>query len=122
MRRSYLIYQAGATGQCKPEIFVSSITPSYTISHSQFLVSTSVGIQDTNGVGTSGATVNVKIRFPSGSEPIFPAQTDENGIASLPFYTTETGLYRFKVIRVSHPVRDYDPSLNIEATDTLVIP
>jgi len=116
------IYQAGAEGQCKPEIFVSSITPSYTVSGSKYLVSTSVVVQDTNGIGTSGATANVKTIFPNGSELVFPAPTDDSGNASFSFYTDETGLYKFKVIRVTHPTRTYDASLNIETTDTLVIP
>lgn len=116
------IYQAGAAGQCKPEIFVASTDPSYTVAHSQFLVSTSVTIEDTNGIRTSGATVNVKARFPSGSEPIFPMTTNESGNVSVSLYTSETGLYKFKVIRVSHPTREYGPVLNIETSDTLVIP
>jgi hypothetical protein len=116
------MYEAGAAGQCKPEIFVFSINPSYIVAHSQYLVTTSVAIQDTSGIAISGATANVKVRFPSGSEPIFPAQTDESGNATFSFYTSETGFYKFKVIRVSHPVRDYDPSLNVETSDTLVIP
>jgi hypothetical protein len=116
------IYNAGAVGQCKPEIFVSSIDPSYTVVHSQYLVTTSVAIEDTNGVGISGATVKVKTILPSGSELIFPAQTNESGIASFSFYTTQTGLYKFKIMRVSLPGRDYNPQLNIETTDTLLIP
>jgi hypothetical protein len=116
------IYTAGAAGKCKPEIFVSSITPSYTVSGSRYLVSTSVVIQDTNGIGTSGATANVKTVFPNGSSLVFPAPTDDSGNASFSFYTSETGLYKFKVTRVTHPTRTYDASLNIETTDTLVIP
>jgi hypothetical protein len=116
------IYQAGADGQCKPDIFVASIDPSFQVRGSEYLVSTSVAIQDENGIGTSGATANVKTLLPNGSELIFPAPTDESGTASFSFYTSETGLYKFKVIRVSHPTRVYDPSLNIETSDTLLIP
>jgi Concanavalin A-like lectin/glucanases superfamily len=116
------IYQAGASGQCKPEIFVSSIIPSYAVAHSKYLVSTSVAVEDTNGIGVSGATANVKTLFPDGSELTFPLTTDENGTASFSFYTSETGLYKFKVIDVSLPGREYNASLNIETTDTLVIP
>ena len=79
------IYQAGTAGQCKPDIFVSSIDPSYEVVHSQFLVSTSVSIQNTNGTGPAGATVNVKTFFPNGSELVFPAVTDESGNASISF-------------------------------------
>jgi N-acetylneuraminic acid mutarotase len=116
------IYNAGAAGQCKPEIFVSSIDPSYSVVHSQFLVATSVSIQDTNGIGSAGAAVNVKTLFPNGSELVFPAVTDENGNANISFYTGESGLYKFKIQRVNLPGRIYDASLNIETSDTLVIP
>jgi len=116
------IYQAGAAGQCKPEIFVSSIDPSYTAFHSRYLVSTSVTVQDANGNAITGATVNMKIRLPSGSDLGFSEETDENGNANFSFYASDTGLYKFKVTRVTHPIRQYDPSLNIETTDTLVIP
>jgi hypothetical protein len=116
------IYQAGADGQCKPNIFVASIDPSYTVVHSQFLVSTSVAIQDTNGIGPAGATVNVKTLFPNGSELGFPAVTDESGNASISFYTGDTGLYKFKIRNVSLSGRTYDASLNVETSDTLVIP
>jgi hypothetical protein len=116
------IYQTGAIGQCKPEIFVSSIDPSYSVVHSQFLVTTSVAIQDTNGIAMSGATVSVTTLFPDRSKLVFPAQTDEHGNASISFYTSETGLYTFKIQKVALPGRTYDPALNIETSDTLVIP
>jgi hypothetical protein len=64
----------------------------------------------------------MKTFFPNGSELMFPAQTDESGNASFSFNTTETGLYKFKVLRVEHITRHYDPSLNAETTDRLVIP
>src|SRR5207248_10546649 len=90
------IYNAEAAGQCKPEIFVSSIDPSYTVAHSRYLVTTSLAIEDTNSLAISGATAKVKTFFPDGSVLVFPAQTDESGTASFSFYTRETGLYKFK--------------------------
>src|SRR5204862_2527474 len=53
------IYQAGAAGQCKPDIFVASIDPSYTVSGHGFRIATSILIQDANGVGTNGASVQL---------------------------------------------------------------
>jgi hypothetical protein len=35
---------------------------------------------------------------------------------------SDSGLYQFKVRNVNHPIREYDASLNIETSDTLVIP
>jgi hypothetical protein len=53
---------------------------------------------------------------------VFPVTTDETGRGNFSFYTGATGLYRFKVQRVTHPTRVYNPSLNIEMSDTVVIP
>jgi hypothetical protein len=116
------IYTAGAAGKCKPEIFVASITPSYEVVGHGFLVSTSVVIQDENGIGIENASVQVKAIFPSGFILAFPVTTDATGEALIWFAASETGLYRFTVRKVSHPIRVYDRSLNVETTDTLVIP
>jgi N-acetylneuraminic acid mutarotase len=116
------IYQAGADGQCKPEIFVSSITPSYEIVGHGFLISTSIVIQDENGSGIGDASVQLKTILPSGSVLAFPAKTDATGQATISFVSRDTGSYKFTVQKVSHPIRVYDSSLNIETSDTLVIP
>ena len=52
----------------------------------------------------------------------FPVTTDQTGLATLTFSTTSTGLYEFKVRKVTHPTREYDASLNIETSDSLLIP
>ena len=116
------IYQAGADGQCKPDIFVSSITPSYEVWGRQYLISTAVVIQDVNGVGIEDATTGIKTTFPDRSVLTFPAITDRTGQATISFYSTAPGRYQFKVRNVNHPTREYDASLNIETSDTLVIP
>lgn len=116
------IYQAGAAGQCKPVIFVASIDPSYRARGPQFLISTSVMIQDVNGVGIEGARARIETTFPDGQVLSFPVTTDQAGQATLTLSTTSTGLYTFTVRKVTHPTREYDPALNIETTDTLVIP
>ena len=116
------IYQAGTDGQCKPDIFVSSITPSYEVVRHGFLISTSVVIQDENGIGIENAFVQVKASLPSGSVLAFPVKTDATGEALISFAANDTGLYRFTVRKVSLTGRDYDASLNIETRDTLTIP
>jgi hypothetical protein len=116
------IYQAGAAGQCKPEIFVASIDPTYTTSGHGFRISTSVVIQDENGIATSNATVQLGVELPSGSVLNFSVKTDLSGQAALSFTAGDTGLYRFKVQNVTGPGREYDRALNAETKDTLVIP
>jgi N-acetylneuraminic acid mutarotase len=116
------IYEAGAEGQCKPDIFVASIDPSYTVSGHGFRISTSVLIQDVNGVGINGATVQLGVILPSGSTLTFPLKTDTTGQADVTFTAADSGLYQFKVRNVKHPTREYDASLNIETSDTLLIP
>jgi hypothetical protein len=116
------IYQAGTDGQCKPDIFVASIDPSYTVSGHGFRISTSILIQDVNGVGINGATVQLGVILPSGSALTFQLKTDAAGQANISFTVDDSGLYKFKVRNVNHPIREYDPSLNIETSDTLLIP
>jgi hypothetical protein len=116
------IYQAGAAGECKPDIFVGSITPSYEVVGQGFLVSTSIAIQDENGNGIADASLQMKTILPSGSVLAFSATTDASGQATISFGSEESGLYKFRVRKVTHPTRNYDPSLNVETTDTLLIP
>ena len=49
-------------------------------------------------------------------------KTDATGHADLSLRVADSGVYRFKVRTVTHPIREYDASLNIETRDTLVIP
>ena len=116
------IYAAGSNGTCKPKIFVTSIDPSYEIVGQLFLISTSIVIQDENGIGIEDASAQIKAVLPSGSILGFPVTTDSAGQASISFVNADTGLYKFTVRKVSHPTRNYDRSLNIETTDTLLIP
>jgi hypothetical protein len=116
------IYQAGAAGQCKPNIFVSSITPSNEVVGRGFLISKSIVIQDENGIGIENASAQIKTILPSGSILDFPVTTDATGQATICFGTRDSGLYKFKVRKVTHPTRDYDSSLNIETRGTPVIP
>lgn len=116
------IYQAGADGQCKPNIFVASIDPSYEVFGREYRISTSIVIQDVNGAGIEDARVQIASTFPDGQVLTFPVTTDQTGQATLKLSTTTTGLYEFKVRKVTHPTRPYDASLNIETSDTLLIP
>ena len=45
-----------------------------------------------------------------------------NGEDDLTSMVADSGLYQFKVRNVNHPAREYDPSLNFETSDTLLIP
>ena len=81
-----------------------------------------VVIQDENGVGIEDASAQIKTIFPGGSSLNFPVATDASGQATISFGTQDSGLYKFKVRKVTHPTREYNPSLNIETSDTLLIP
>jgi Concanavalin A-like lectin/glucanases superfamily len=116
------MYQAGSAGQCKPEIFVSSIDPSYTALNHGFQISTSIVIQDVNGNAINDAAVQLGVILPSGSALTFPLKTGATGQADVSFAVPDSGLYQFKVRKVSHPTREYNASLNIETSDTLLIP
>ena len=92
------------------------------MSGDDFRTSTSIVIQDVNGVGIIDATVQLGVILPSGSALTFPLKTDATGQADVSFTVDGSGLYKFKVRNVNHPIREYDASLNIETSDTLLIP
>jgi hypothetical protein len=116
------IYNAGAAGQCKPEIFVFSIDPRFRPVGQLYNVGTSVTIQDTNYSPISKATVRLGVRQPDGDVIGYKLKTDDAGIASVSFFTSQTGTYTFTVVDVSLSSRTYDPSLNLETTDSITIP
>lgn len=116
------IYAAGSNGNCKPNILVASIDPSFQTRRHEFLISTSVLIQDVNGLGIEDARARIETTFPDGQVLTFSVTTDQTGQGTLTFSTTSTGLYEFKARKVTHPTRVYDASLNIETSDTLLIP
>jgi hypothetical protein len=116
------IYAAGSNGNCKPEIFVAAIDPAYQVLRRGFLISTSIVIQDENGVGIEDASAQIKTILPSGTILDFPVTTDSTGQATMSFGTEDPGQYKFKVQNVSHRTRQYNSSLNIETFDTIVIP
>jgi hypothetical protein len=105
-----------------PDIFVASINPSYTVSGYDFRISTSIVIQDVNGIGISETAVLLGVILPSGSALTFPLKTDATGQADVSFTVSDSGLYQFKVRNVNHSIREYDASLSIETGDTLLIP
>ena len=116
------IYNAGAAGQCKPEIFVFSIDPGFQPVGRLYHVGTSVTIQDTNYSPITNATVKLGVRQPDGNFVGYKLTTDDAGIASVSFLTSQTGTYTFTVVDVSLSSRTYDPSLNLETSDSITIP
>jgi hypothetical protein len=63
------------------------------------------------------ATVQLGVMLPSGSALTFQLKTDATGQSDVSFAVPDSGLYQFKVRKVSHPTRTYDASLNIETID-----
>jgi hypothetical protein len=117
------IYNAGSAGKCTVlgTIFVASIDPSYTVSGGSFNITGSVTIHDTNGSPISNASVALKVTLPDRTQTAYRLTTDSSGVGSTSFFTRLTGKYTFTVTRVSLTGRTYDPSLNVETTDKLMV-
>ena len=72
--------------------------------------------------GLPGASVQVEVDYPDGSTVEVNARTDAQGIASVARKTTLTGTYTFTVLSVTGPPAVYDPSQNVETSDSVTIP
>lgn len=118
----FLTATSGLVSRPLELIFVTSIDPSFQTRGHEYLISTSVTIQDANGLGIEGARARIETTFPDGQVFTSPVKTDQTGTGTLTLSTTSTGLYEFKVRKVTHPTREYDASLNVETSDTLLIP
>ena len=116
------IYSAGPDGKCKPVSYVSSITPSYTPSGDQYQVSAAVTVYDAHGIPVTHATVAVDVTLPDGSVMQGTLTTKGNGSGTYSLLSSQTGTYTFTVTNVTALTRSYDPSLNVESSDSITVP
>jgi hypothetical protein len=117
------IYAAGASGNCKPALFVQDISP-YAIPKTggNYKVGATVLIDDALGRPTSLADVWVKVRVPQGGSFSNKVTTNADGIADYSIYSSVLGEYVFTVESVQKTGRDYSPQINVESQDVINVP
>lgn len=117
------IYEAGSSGNCKPEVFVQDISP-YAIPKTggNYKIGTTIQIVDTVGHAISDAIVRVTVALPGGETLSDTVTTDSGGSADYSIFSSAQGRYVFKVKLVRKPGRQYDRQSNVETRDQITIP
>ena len=111
-----------AVVQVAKAMHVASIDPAYQPDGPGYLVGARIRIDYAGGVPVPGASVQVEVDYPDGSTVEVNARTDAQGIASVARKSTQTGTYTFTVLSVTGPPAVYDPSQNVETSDSVTIP
>lgn len=109
------------------DMYVSSITVEKTNIHpknGKFDVLVQVTILDANGNPVEGASVTIDFQVPRGDVIQYTAETDANGVASYvitpPGHST-SGTFTVTVVEVIATGFAYNPSLNVETTDSATL-
>jgi Beta-propeller repeat len=111
-----VILQVAAT------MHVDSITPAYRPTGTGYVVGARIRIVSATGSPVPGAALTVKIDYPDGTSVKVTAMTGRTGVATVVRQVTETGTYTFTVLRVVRSPAVYDPSQNVETSDSITIP
>jgi len=122
-----IIYNASVEAGVQPKalkMYVSDISFDEVYIHgrnSYINLECYVTIIDTDGNPVSGADVTINWTFPDGSTTQMVATTDENGVAYFVQENVDSGTHTVTVVDVVHSVYEYDPSLNVETTDSYTV-
>jgi N-acetylmuramoyl-L-alanine amidase len=103
-------------------MLVGNIDMAYRQKGVNYFVDTSVLIQDEIEGVVAGATVEMTIELPDGSTTAQTALTDDNGMAIFVQKSKLPGFYTSTITDVSKTGWFYDSSLNLETSETLVVP
>ncbi|MBN1330098.1 MAG: S8 family serine peptidase [Candidatus Heimdallarchaeota archaeon] len=84
-------------------------------------ISIKVVVVDGNGLVLSGVTVTLELLLPSGSKQTYTATTDSTGAAVFTYAKANSGTYTATVTNLSLTGFTYEPSANIETSESLTI-
>jgi hypothetical protein len=109
------------TGPCAgPSMHVASITPRLQTKNNT--VQATVTIVDSGSVPVPSALVTVAITVPGGSQSTVTLPTNARGAVNFSTPRTASGTYTFAVAVVTKTGLTYDPSANVETSDSIVVP
>ncbi|RLI47948.1 MAG: hypothetical protein DRO73_10610 [Candidatus Thorarchaeota archaeon] len=80
-----------------------------------------VTVVDTNGDVIAGAEVTIDWTHPDGSVVRMTVTTDSNGVATFAQSDVGSGTHTVTVVDVTEASHTYDPSLNLETTDSYTV-
>jgi hypothetical protein len=103
-----------------PTMHVASITPRFQAGLNA--VQARVTIVDAGGAPVPSAAVTVVITVPGGAQSTVTRTTNAQGRAGFSTPRTASGTYTFAVTAVTRTGLTYDPSANVETSDSIVVP
>ncbi len=109
------------TLEVAPTMHVGGILPGYRHAGSGYDVWARMLIVSDGGAPVSDAVVAAEIDYPDGTRIQLTRLTGADGVAVFLRQVTDTGTYTFTVLGVAKPPSAYDPSQNIETTDSITI-
>lgn len=125
-----MIYHAATTagvtggGGGSSTMYVADISWNKIINHGRYWTTDLecfVTIKDTDGNPVSGAEVTIDWEFPNGTIVQMTATTDANGVAYFIQKNVDSGTHTVTVTDVVKTNWSYDPSLNVETTDSYTV-
>ncbi len=105
-----------------PTMHVDRIVPRYRPQGTGYQVGAAIRILRGDGSPVSGASVTVRLDYPNGDEVVLTRLTGTMGVAVVARPASDTGLYTFTVLNVTHPSAAYDRAQNVETFDSVIIP
>jgi hypothetical protein len=103
-----------------PTLHVASIVPRFLARRD--LVHATVTIRDAVGAVVPAVAVTVVVTTPGSSQTTLSRATDVQGRARFSTPATASGTYTFTVVRVVKTGFTYDPTANVESSDSVVVP
>jgi subtilisin family serine protease len=110
---------SGGTGGT---MHVAGIGMWYTRAGANYIVYTRVTILDDANAPVSGATVYLTTTLPSGSTASGSGVTGTDGSVTFNVKSKSTGTYTSEVTNVTHASLTYNPSANVETSESLPVP
>jgi hypothetical protein len=110
-----------ATLRVARTVHVEVIDPAYRQIEQGYEVRARIRIVYGNGPPVVGAEVTVQVIFPDGGSQVVTVLTGPHGIAVVSGTTPDTGTYTFTILGVTAPPAVYDPTENVETSDSITI-
>jgi hypothetical protein len=108
--------------QIAPVMHVGSVHAGYKTVEAQYEVGARIGVLDSQGAPVIDATVTVELVYPDGAREELSGRSGSTGTAVVQRIVGESGTYTFNVLVLKKPPFEYDPTENVESSDSVTIP
>jgi hypothetical protein len=101
---------------------IADITMGYIFFGNRYRLGAVTTVVDARGIPVPGALVTGIVYFPDGQQVVSGGLTNFRGQAFAKNVVELLGTYTFTVIDITKPGSTYDPSQNVETSDSITIP